>query len=370
MISTHGWPDPSRETASPPESEYENYIYQVEVAPNEATMVGEMLPLLKSCRGQGYHRVLNQPFTGFPKEVGFNNGQSAPQPDLVEGLEKREYRPFPVDELISGAVLYKDDPYSVTLPHLAGEWKGRGKDMDEARQQSAFDGAALVYARNQAVSRLGKAQADPPAHAEVITFTTDGTNLNMFAHYAAPSEDGALEYHQYPITSTNLINSHQGLKDGRRWLRNGQDHAREQSYALRDQLKEHWKQQRSASHAPIAEGTPPFIPQETNADETEDSCEVIGHPCQPTPAASAQPCGASSSVFSSKLLPPTDGCIPNSGGQKRKASPSSPGSPHELSRQRSRDEGHRQWDAERGLYWHKHSDGTVTWYNKYSNVGN
>jgi hypothetical protein len=233
----------SCETASPPESEYENYIYQVEVAPNEATMVGEMLPLLKSCRGQGYHRVLNQPFTGFPKEVGFNNGLSAPQPDLVEGLEKRQYRPFPVDELISGAVLYKDDPYSVTLPHLAGEWKGRGKDMDEARQQSAFDGAALVYARNQAVSRLGKAQADPPGHAEVITFTTDGTNLNMFAHYATPFEDGALEYHQYPITSTNLINSHQGLKDGRRWLRNGQDHAREQSYALRDQLKEHWKQQ-------------------------------------------------------------------------------------------------------------------------------
>lgn len=29
-----------------------------------------------------------------------------------------------------------------------------------------------------------------------MTFTTDGTNLNFFAHYAAPSEDdGTLQYH-------------------------------------------------------------------------------------------------------------------------------------------------------------------------------
>lgn len=111
--------------------------------------------LLKEYDDKGYHQVFNQAFTGFPKEVGFNDRLSAPQPDFVEGLEKQEYAPVPVDECVSGAVLYKDDPFSLALPHLAGEWKGRGKDMDEARLQSAYDGAALVYARNQALSYVG-----------------------------------------------------------------------------------------------------------------------------------------------------------------------------------------------------------------------
>ncbi|KAK3306552.1 uncharacterized protein B0T15DRAFT_492089 [Chaetomium strumarium] len=164
--------------------------------------------LLKEYDDEGYNRVFSQPFTGFPKGVGFNN----------------------------------DDPFSLALPHLAGKWKGRGKDMEEARLQSAYDGAAIVYARNQALSYIGK--PDTPGHAEVTTFTTDGTNINFFAHYAAPSEDGTLEYHQYQYASANVKDSHQGHKDGRRGLRNQQDHAREQSYALRDQLKDHWKQSR------------------------------------------------------------------------------------------------------------------------------
>jgi hypothetical protein len=147
---------------------------------------------------EGYERVFNQAFTGFPKDVGFNNGLPAPQPDFVEGLEMPDYNPFPVDEHISGTVIYKDDPCSLTLPHLAGEWKGRGKDMDEARLQSAYDGAALVYERNQALSYLGK--RDSPGHTEVTTFTTNGTNLDLYAHYAALSEDGTLKYHQYPVS--------------------------------------------------------------------------------------------------------------------------------------------------------------------------
>ena len=99
-------------------------------------------------------------FSGFPKNVGFNDGFSAPQPDSVEGLEMEEYRPFPVDKYVNGSVLYKDNPGSVTLPHLAGEWKGPGMDLTGARLQGAHDGAALVYARNQALSLVGA--PDPP----------------------------------------------------------------------------------------------------------------------------------------------------------------------------------------------------------------
>lgn len=256
----------SRATASPPESQFNHYVTRVESASNEAAMVFEVgSKLLKDYEDEGYKRTFNQQFNGFPKDVGFNNGLSAPQPDFAEGLEMNKFRPFPIDQHVEGAVLCKDDPYSLTLPHLAGEWKGCGKDMKRAELQSGYDGAALLYARNQALSFVGT--SDPPGHSEVTTFTTDGTNLNLYAHYAAPDEDGTLEYHQYQFATENVKDSHQGHKDGRRGLRNQQDHAKKQAYALRDQLKAHWKQR----SGPYPAG--------------EDGAETV-EPCQPTPDAS------------------------------------------------------------------------------------
>ncbi len=116
--------------------------------------------------------------------------------------------------------------------------------MEKAGLQARYDGAALVYARNQALSLVGK--ADPAGHAEVRTFTTDGTSINFYAHYAAPCDEdnNTLEYHQYQYASANVRDTYQGHKDGRKGVRNEQDHAKAQSYALRDQLKENWKQRR------------------------------------------------------------------------------------------------------------------------------
>ncbi|KAK4134963.1 hypothetical protein BT67DRAFT_360119, partial [Trichocladium antarcticum] len=233
-----------RETASPTESEHKRYACTISKAGNKATVVVEVSEKLlkKYDDDDGYVRSFNRAFTGFPKDVGFNNGLSAPQPDFVEGPEMQEYRPFPIHEYVPGAVLYKDDRYSVTLPHLAGEWKGPDVNIAEATLQSGYDGAALVYARNQALEFIGK--PDPPGHGEVRTFTTDGTNINFYVHYAVPSEggDGTLEYHQYQYASANVKDTYQGHKDGRRGIRNEQDYARDQSYALKDQLKLHWKQ--------------------------------------------------------------------------------------------------------------------------------
>lgn len=230
--------------------------------------------------------------------------------------------------------------------------------MAEARLQSAYNGAALVYARNQALSHLGT--PDPRGHAEVTTFTTDGTTLNLFAHYAIPSEDGTLEYHQYPITSANLLKSHQEHKEGRRGLRNEQDYARKQSYAMRDQLKEHWKQRRGALQ-PIAEALPVADSTfgERNADEDEAGYEVVEHPCQPTPTESCQPCRTSSPVSSSKSLTPTNDSVPGSGCQKRKVSPAA--FSRESSRLKSKEKSYWEWDARTGRYFHKHSDDRVTW---------
>lgn len=234
----------SRDTPSPTGSQYRAYAYAVRTAPNEATIVHETAKLLKEYDDWGYRKVFNQALTGFPKNVGFNDGMSAPQPDMLEGLHMTEFRPFYADDALGGAAaIFRDDKYSLALPHVAGEWKGPGKSMLHASDQAAYDGAALVYGRTQALALLGT--ADPARHANVCTFTTDGTTLNFNTHYAAPCSDGPLpggqttEYHRYPLASTTLLPSFDDFKRARRQLRNMQDGARDASYALRDQLRAH-----------------------------------------------------------------------------------------------------------------------------------
>ncbi|KAJ2905784.1 hypothetical protein MKZ38_004461 [Zalerion maritima] len=359
-----------RGTASPPESVYEDYAYTVKRAVNEATMVGETLPLLKTYPREPYTRVLNQAFTAFPKDMGFNNGLSAPQPDFIEGLEMEEFRPFPVDEYVQGAVLYKDDRRSVTLPHLAGEWKGPDGSMAEATLQSSYDGAALAFARNQALAYQG--EFDHPGHASITTFTTNGTQVHFYAYYATPIEDGTLEYHQFPIKSTSLVNSHGEHKEGRRGLRNAQDHARKQSYALKDQLKEHYKQRSSGLH-PIAEGVPTLpVPgtEPLHAYDNEDDYEVVEHQpvYQPMPPTSSKHKSStthshhshhSHSTPHSSKAPLSTHSSTHGSGQKRKA-PSSQGSSSGSS-YHSKYKSYWKKDAITGRYYHKHSDGTVSW---------
>ncbi|KAH8756127.1 hypothetical protein F5883DRAFT_686367 [Diaporthe sp. PMI_573] len=256
-----------RHSPSPTESEYKQYVKNVRMAGNKATLLNTTYgKLLKGYGDEGYAKEFNHAFTGFPKDAGINKSLSAPQPDFVEGLGVQEYYPFPINEQVKGAVLYKDSSCSLALPQLAGEWRHRSKDMYGAELQSSYDGAALVYARNQALSYVGK--PDPPGYSQVMTFTTNGTNLDLFAHYAAPSPvDGRLQYHQYPVDSTNLTISHQRFKDGRRGLRNAQDRARQQAYILRDELTGHWGQECRAAPEETVVGSPPLNAADPSSDE-------------------------------------------------------------------------------------------------------
>ena len=357
-----------RTTASPTESVYEGYINQVGKAGNEATVVVETSgKLLKEYNEKGYNRAFSRSFTNVALNAGYNDGLSAPQPDFVEGLEKQEFHPFQVADHIPGAALYQDDPFSLTLPQLAGEWKGPDGSMREAELQSAYDGAAMVYTRNKALAYMGK--SDPPEHATITTFTTDGTNLNMYAHYAIPSEEdeGTLEYHQYKYASTNIKDSYQGHKDGRKGLRNAQDYAKDQSYALKDQLKEHWKQKRSIFHS-IAEEEPLAAPaqalREASTDKeaplyeeiaNEDDYEVVEpHPCQPTPAASTRSGKASRCHASSGRSH-----VSGEGDRKRNVSPPPRAPPRP---RRSKVKPYWVLDDESGQYYHKHSNGTTSWF--------
>ena len=203
----------SRDTASPTESIFGDYVDTVTKVPNEATTSHETVPLLKGYRDRAYSRAWNQAFTAYPKNVGFNNGLSAPQPDFVQGFRQLEFEPFPIGEELDSAVLFNDDQNSIALPHFAGEWKGPGNDMDQAALQSAYDGAALVHSRNEALAYVEK--SDPAGHASVLTVTTDGRAVNVFGHYVAPSAGGdKLKYHQYRLTTAHMDESYEDFKRG------------------------------------------------------------------------------------------------------------------------------------------------------------
>ncbi len=261
--------DRSRSTASPSESDYQYFASAIRRAPNEASVLVETAThLLKPYNDSGYQRSYNQAFTNFPKNVGFNNDLSAAQPDMVEGLDMPEFDPFPVREQLGGAATVYSGPQATTLPHLAGEWKGPGKDMILAQTQAGYDGACMVYGRNKA--RLFLESPDPIGHAFVSTFTTDGTTLNIFDHYSSKSQD-QVKYHQYPISNSFLISTYEDFKKSRRRLRNLEDNAKEASEKLRNDLNEKW----SANYrSPVSANVPadgPAFPLVSPPQSSEDT---------------------------------------------------------------------------------------------------
>ncbi len=217
--------DRSRDTGSPSESEYRKFAHKIRTACNEQTILLQTSQLLKEYNevDSRYSKVYNQAFNAFPRNVGFNNGLSATQPDMVEGLEMPEFDPFPVRQQLGGAAVPTLGPHAITLPHLAGEWKGPGKDMVLAQTQASYDGACMVYGRNRALSFLNN--PDPAGHASISTFTTDGTTLNIFDHHSSKSQD-EVKYDIYPTTSSFVISTYEDFKKSRRRLRNLQDDAK------------------------------------------------------------------------------------------------------------------------------------------------
>jgi hypothetical protein len=91
------------------------------------------------------------------------------------------------------------------------------RDLFDVEMQAAYAGAAVVYARNQALAHVGKREA--PGVARILTFTLNGSHLQIFAHHAA-SRDRKAEYHQYLVAEKQGLNTLEGFEEGRRWLRN------------------------------------------------------------------------------------------------------------------------------------------------------
>lgn len=187
----------SRATASPPPSEHLRFARGIQKASNERDIehvfskfvMKDPLddPALTEQEDgeQEYGANLDKQWVDFPNDQGFNNSLAAPKPDRVEGYSRTAFPPN-IGELGGSATLVKNDPNFVALPHFAAEFKDFGKDMRKAGVQACYDGAAMVYGRNQALKHIG--QPDPPRHAVPMSLTSDGCNWKAYLHYAHENE--------------------------------------------------------------------------------------------------------------------------------------------------------------------------------------
>jgi len=209
-----------------------------------------------------------------------------------------------------------------------------------------------------------------------------------------------------PPLSCEIVQGREGHKDGYRGIRDARDHAREQLYALRDQLKGYWRQSRRDPQ-PVAEGNntladlddvpeEPLLAQERHAQERpakgskpyprddgeteeqqpcstkpvrpkrtsrkapppayapddEPGYEIIDRPAQtPMPRQSSEECRRSTRLSSSRPASSKDPS--NATAKKRK--PSSGGKAAEIAA------GYWEWDGRRRRHFHRHADGTMTW---------
>lgn len=201
----------SRDSASPPPSMHLDIGQMLSEASNEREIDAIVSNyILKPATtelglfGIRYKAKFDKQWTAFPNNVGFNNGLSAPKPDLTEGYMRKTFPPI-INGLGGCATLVKDDPNYVALPHFVAEFKDVGKDMNQAEIQAGYDGAAMVYARNQALAYLG--QPDPPRHAAVASVISDGHNWKVFVHYSHENQK-TKEIEWYQVSSDLTFSPH------------------------------------------------------------------------------------------------------------------------------------------------------------------
>lgn len=193
--------DRSRSSASPTTSQHERFLEELDEAAAERDVEDilrsrvlqrpNQTPHLEAIK---YRAKLDKQWIDFPKDVGFNNGLSAPKPDLTEGYIQSSFRPD-IGQLGGSATLIKNTPNFIAFPHFAAEFKDFGKSLQQGEVQAGYEGAAMLYARNNALAAIGEPGA--PFHASPVTVAADGHSWTAYTHYAAENEiNKNLEYYQ------------------------------------------------------------------------------------------------------------------------------------------------------------------------------
>jgi hypothetical protein len=168
--------------------------------------------LLKVFEDDDYESVWDRVMGGTSDSSAYNRGLSPPKPDILQGFTANAFTEKGLDlTRMSNLLSFKDDPDGLVLPHLAGECKSPNADQALAIVQSGYDGAVLVESRLEALRRMDTTDVDK--HAHVLTFTFNGTNLCIFAHFAVSSKTASplRHHHQFPVAELSLVST--GTRD-------------------------------------------------------------------------------------------------------------------------------------------------------------
>ncbi|KAL6701081.1 hypothetical protein J3F84DRAFT_344555 [Trichoderma pleuroticola] len=256
-----------------PSHKWQSYTMHSYMGTTKEAIMCEMTPLFQDFPNKPeYIRSFYQRFDEFPEYAAFSRGIEKPCPGFAQGFTVAAY-PCVKIEYLSAAVCVSHDHASLVHPHLAGDFTAG--DVNDLEAVSARHGAALVYMRNLALDHMRVEVIKDMAG--IITFTTNGTYINFFAHYASTSAEGKVEYHQYPIASVNLMRSYFEFIQGVTMLRNCQEYALSMATALKDDLeKYHVRNGANAWAYHLEEGN--HILSESEDSEMEDGeCREHGN---------------------------------------------------------------------------------------------
>ncbi|KAK3352757.1 hypothetical protein B0T25DRAFT_454123 [Lasiosphaeria hispida] len=231
-----------RSSTQPSERTHEQYCQRVFRSFNEAEashLIQSKIMIDYEDSSMHYGRSTSRAITQIPQQ-DFNMGLSNPLPDILEGLITETLpssmhghslhslpgnsRP-PSRSLDSNG---RPSSSSLALCHFATELKRKDGNLRQAVSQAAYDGATLVYARDQALAQAtaGTSAAVDKVAGEtaVLTCVTDGKVAEVFAHHF---QNGV--YHQNLVASESLLSY---PNRGRELIRNAQDYARRKAYEM------------------------------------------------------------------------------------------------------------------------------------------
>jgi hypothetical protein len=229
-----------RNSPPPSESEFNTYTQRLQAGGNKQALAVAVTELLKNDVGGEYENYLRARHARFElqKYSQLSNVLEPPMPDITEGLSSEAFYPFDVCHQLhqSCPLTMNGDVPGISLAHFTGVLNDPTKGLAAVHTKNAYAAATLVKARDEATEYLG--DPDPSGHAAVLSFATDGRQVEFYASHSTAGE--RRQYHVTRLGAADLVSSRRHFALARRLLRNVQEDAMLASCALRDRLLGAW----------------------------------------------------------------------------------------------------------------------------------
>ena len=262
-----GFLNRARESNSPDEQDYKEYIAEVEHGENEITLQSNVWPLLAKRPGRtcapGYAANYNFQWTEVDNHLTI--GLSSAKPDISESYRDYQY-PNGADEALGGALC--PTQHSGAMPTFCVEWKGPDNSMLSAEKQCAYDGALMADAALEAHLYMQKDQGEFNNKTQALTIALNGESVRLYGCHIIQTKEieqripeplkkpktmpfqtkwrndvtpsipqlASLQYHHFELNRYLPGKSPAALKETCRQIRNAQDWARQRATRTKDEL--------------------------------------------------------------------------------------------------------------------------------------